>query len=88
MHHGGLYAVIKAGLKVGDETLVWKSPRTTAFKGDVGDYIPQDLWTGVGSIVPKWEFVQTAGDGTETPKLERTVVEAAKSREKQRQSRS
>jgi autophagy-related protein 17 len=59
-----------------------------AFKGDVGDYIPQDLWTGVGAKVPKWEFVQTGGEGVETPKLERTVVEAAKCREKQRQSRS
>lgn len=58
-----------------------------AFKGDVGDYIPQDLWTGVGASVPKWKFVQTEGNGSETPKLERTVVEAAKGREKHRRGR-
>ena len=58
-----------------------------AFKGDVGDYIPQDLWTGVGSHAPKWEFVQTEEEGSDIPKLDRTVIEAAKGREKQRQGR-
>ena len=80
-------AIIRKAMEQIEEESQLDMRERVAFKGDVGDYIPQDLWTGVGANVPKWEFVQTDGEGNETPRLERTVVEAAKGREKQRQGR-
>jgi autophagy-related protein 17 len=62
-----------------------------AFKGDVGDFLPVDLYLGVGSGAPRWEFVRVGGkggDGTdevETPDLERAVVEVAMRRDRERQ---
>jgi autophagy-related protein 17 len=80
-------AIIRKAIEQIEEESALDMRERVAFKGDVGDYIPQDLWTGVGANVPKWEFVQMEGKGSETPKLERTVIEAAKGREKQRQGR-
>ena len=64
-----------------------------AFKGDVGDFLPVDLYPGVGSEAPRWEFVRSGGKGggdgvgemEETPDLERDVVEAAIKRDMERQ---
>lgn len=57
-----------------------------AFRSDVGDFLPGDLWNGVGSNAPKWEFVLKEGKGgNETPDLERAVVEAAGRRDRDRQ---
>ena len=64
-----------------------------AFKGDVGDFLPIDLYPGVGSGAPRWEFVQSGrkglgditGELEETPDLELAVVEAAMKRDMERQ---
>ena len=63
-----------------------------AFRGDVGDFLPGDLWDGVGEAAPKWEFVRVNNDNSpkkDSPALTRSVVEAAakRDRERQRQNR-
>jgi len=80
-------AIIRKAMEQIEEESALDTRERIAFKGDVGDFIPQDLWTGVGANVPRWEFVQRDGEGNETPKLDRTIVEAARSRDKLRQSR-
>jgi autophagy-related protein 17 len=78
-------AIMRKAMEQIEEEAALDMRERGAFRSDVGDYIPQDLWTGVGAKVPTWKFVQIEGDGFETPKLDRAVVDAAKSREKQRQ---
>jgi len=65
-----------------------------AFRGDVGDFLPGDLWGGVAEGAPRWEFKPVGdlqGDGTKpsieilVPDLERAVVEAAIRRDRERQ---
>jgi autophagy-related protein 17 len=80
-------AVMRKAMEQVEEESALDLRERLAFTGDLHDFIPQDLWTGVGANVPKWEFVQTGEKGSETPKLERTVIEAAKGREKQRRGR-
>ena len=81
-------AIIRKAMEQIEEESALDTRERVAFKGDVGDFIPQDLWTGVGASVPRWEFVQRDGEGNETPRLERTIVEAARNRDKLRQGRS
>ncbi|CZS93092.1 probable Autophagy-related protein 17 [Rhynchosporium graminicola] len=57
------------------------------FRVDVGDYLPVDLWPGVNAPARKWDFVQNEeGEWAvkSLPVLERTVVEAAGRRDKER----
>lgn len=58
------------------------------FRLDVGDYLPVDLWPNVNSPAPRWEFViadgQEGQDGS-VPEIERSVVEAAGRRDRDRQ---
>ena len=65
-----------------------------AFRGDVGEFLPQDLWGGVADPAPQWEFKRMGDlqeDGTRSsieilaPDLERPVVEAAGRRYRERQ---
>lgn len=56
-----------------------------AFRGDVGDFLPGDLWGGVGQAAPKWEFVRAGNEDDFSPELERAVVEAAGKRDRERQ---
>lgn len=60
-----------------------------AFRGDVGDFLPGDLWGGVVEAAPKWEFValrnEEGQDGAEAPQLERAIVEGAVRRDRERQ---
>lgn len=78
-------AIIRKAMEQIEEESQLDMKERVAFKADVGDFIPQDLWTGVDAGVPRWEFVQTDGGvRNETPSLEREVVDAAKRREKQK----
>ncbi|EKD21307.1 kinase activator [Drepanopeziza brunnea f. sp. 'multigermtubi' MB_m1] len=57
------------------------------FRIDVGDYLPVDLWPGVNAPARKWEFNpvdEKEGYGS-VPMLDRTIVEAAGRRERERQ---
>jgi autophagy-related protein 17 len=60
-----------------------------AFQGDVGDFLPGDLWSGVAVGAPRWEFVPVGSregkESIEAPELERSVVEAAARRDRERQ---
>jgi autophagy-related protein 17 len=57
------------------------------FRLDVGDYLPVDLWPNVNAPAPKWDFVLADGQGQSesVPEVERTVVEAAGKRDRERQ---
>ncbi|KAH8595063.1 kinase activator [Bisporella sp. PMI_857] len=58
-----------------------------SFRAEVSDYLPGDLWGGVGDAAPKWAIQQLSSENkqsVESPNLERSVVEAAKRREKER----
>lgn len=61
-----------------------------AFRGDVGDFLPGDLWSGVVEAAPRWEFVALKNDegkeGAEAPQLERAIVEGAVKRDRERQT--
>ena len=60
-----------------------------AFRGDIEDFMPGDLWDGVGAAAPQWGVVQTSASKTqeheETPELTKSVVEAAGKRDRERQ---
>lgn len=55
------------------------------FRMDVGDYLPVDLWPGVNTKPPRYEF--GAGDDGEgqIPELDKSVIDAADRRERERQ---
>jgi autophagy-related protein 17 len=61
----------------------------TAFRSDVGDFLPGDLWGGVTEAAPRWEFAPFGNEegekGIEAPQLERAVVEGAARRDRERQ---
>ncbi|KAG9243498.1 autophagy-related protein 17, partial [Calycina marina] len=68
------------------------SVQREAFRVDVEDFMPGDLWGGVGVTAPKWDLVQTCADAANsktfvgsTPELSRSVVEAAGKRDRDRQ---
>ncbi len=57
------------------------------FRLDVGDYLPVDLWPSVNAAARKWEYTLIAdndSDGRSVPELDRTVVEAASRRDRER----
>lgn len=65
-----------------------------AFRGDVGDFLPGDLWGGVADPAPRWDFKRIEDLARNEPKssiailapdLERGIVEAADRRDKERQ---
>lgn len=60
-----------------------------AFRGDVGDFLPGDLWNGVTEAAPRWEFTLLSNDhgneSNEAPLLDRAVVEGAVRRDRERQ---
>jgi len=62
-----------------------------AFRGDVEDFMPGDLWDGVGAAAPQWDIVQATNSSTKaienkaTPDLSKSVVEAAGKRDRERQ---
>lgn len=60
-----------------------------AFRGDVGDFLPGDLWGGVIEAAPRWEFVPVGSEegevGSEAPQVDRAVVEGAVRRDRDRQ---
>ena len=63
------------------------------FKADFGEYLPNDLWSGIDSVPSTWEFgrrrmVDEAGEEVwveSVPELKESVVEAAGKRERDRQ---
>lgn len=62
-----------------------------AFRRDVGDFLPSDLWPGLVANAPRWEVGIFENEGEEgaqesTPDLERGVLEEAMRREKERAS--
>lgn len=60
------------------------------FRVDVGDYLPVDLWPGVNTPARRWDFVPLEEKDWAVgsmPVLERTVVEAAGRRDRERQRR-
>jgi len=61
-----------------------------AFRGDVEDFIPGDLWEGVGAAAPQWNIVPNTSsskslENKATPNLSKSVVEAAGRRDRERQ---
>lgn len=65
-----------------------------AFRGDVGDFLPGDLWGGVSEPAPRWQFQRVEASGGDqakssieilVPDLERGVIEAADRRDRERQ---
>jgi autophagy-related protein 17 len=56
-----------------------------AFRGDVGDFLPGDLWGGVAQATPRWEFQWIGSEDAFSPDLEKAVVEAAGKRDRDRQ---
>lgn len=57
------------------------------FRVDVGDYLPGDLWPGVNAAARRWDFAPIdAAEGLgSVPSLDRTIVEAASRRDRERQ---
>lgn len=63
-----------------------------AFRRDVGDFLPSDLWPGLVADAPRYEVAILSDDeGDEakengsTPELDKKIVEAAAKRDRQRQ---
>ena len=56
-----------------------------AFRSDVGEFLPVDLWDGVGVSPSRWEFARSGEEERSVPELEEEVVEAAGRRDKDRQ---
>lgn len=87
--------IMRKAMEQIEKVLEADSKEREAFRGDVGDYLPVDLWPGVSAAAPRWELVRKAvpaGDvveqevGVESlPELDRDLVEAASRRERERQ---
>ena len=60
-----------------------------AFRGDVGDFLPGDLWNRVTEAAPRWVFSalsnEDGNESNEAPQLDRAVVEGAVRRDRERQ---
>ena len=54
------------------------------FQLDSGEYLPYDLYPGVNAAAPRWEFREVGEKMGSTPDLNRTVVEAAARRDRER----
>lgn len=55
------------------------------FRADVGEFLPVDLWPGVGDVAPHWELVCVNGSAEKPlPLLSAGVIERAFKRAKQR----
>ncbi|TEA10523.1 Autophagy-related protein 17 [Colletotrichum sidae] len=65
------------------------------FRQDIGEFIPTDLWPGMGGGMKRWELVAVDDGSTEddvggqksTPALHRSVVDAARDRLERSQQR-
>jgi len=55
------------------------------FRIDSGEYLPADLWPGVHVTPPKWEFGLVDEKEGEVPVLEKSIVEAAAKRNRERE---
>ncbi|CCU81206.1 kinase activator (Atg17) [Blumeria hordei DH14] len=55
------------------------------FRADVGEYLPVDLWPGVGDATPRWNFIRIDGKNT-VPTIGSAVVEAAEMRVRAREN--
>lgn len=56
-----------------------------AFRSDVGEFLPVDLWGGVNASPSRWEFVRKGEEERSVPELGQSVVEAAGRRDRDRQ---
>jgi len=54
------------------------------FQLDSGEYLPYDLYPGVNAAAPRWELREVGEKMGSTPDLDRTVVEAAARRDRER----
>jgi autophagy-related protein 17 len=86
-------SIVKKAMEQIEKVVELDMRERDAFRGDVGDFLPGDLWGGVAEPAPRWEFKRTetlredaAQPSTEiiAPNLERGVVEAADLRDRER----
>jgi autophagy-related protein 17 len=86
--------ILRKAVEQVDRVLQVDQGERAAFRSDFGEYLPVDLWSGVNSNPPMWDFVKRAAvseDGVEegnlesVPELEKSVVEAAHRRDRARQ---
>jgi len=81
-------AIMKKAMEQMDKLVEADMREREAFRGDVGEFLPFDLWGGVADPAPKWTFSRAengAKSHNESPDLERSVVEAAIRRDRERQ---
>lgn len=81
-------AIMKKAMEQVEKVVEADMREREAFRGDVGEFLPFDLWGGVADGAPKWEFSRIAHASkpqNESPDLERGVVEAAVRRDRERQ---
>lgn len=51
-----------------------------AFRHEVAEYIPTDLWPGMDDAMRKWDVVPLQGESATTPALSKAVIQAAATR--------
>lgn len=87
-------SIMKKAMEQIDKVVEADMRERDAFRGDVGDFLPGDLWGGVAEPAPRWQFrrvdpVQENATKSSiailAPVLERSVVEAADRRDRERQ---
>jgi autophagy-related protein 17 len=89
---GKVKAIMKKAMDQVEKVVEADMREREAFRSDVGDFLPGDLWSGVGANPPKWEFgllgannSEFVGNEFESPDLDMDVVKAARKRDAERQ---
>ncbi|KAH8672004.1 autophagy-related protein 17 [Tricladium varicosporioides] len=80
-------SIIKKAMEQVDKVYEADMKEREGFRLDVGDFLPVDLFPGVNTPAPKWNFMLADGQDDmvgHVPELDRAVVEAAGRRERER----
>lgn len=79
-------AILKKTMDQLDQLYEFDTREREEFRADVGEYLPIDLWPGIGDFTPRWEFVRVDGGINDTvPLLNAEVIERAAKRARKRE---
>ncbi|EHK99856.1 putative Autophagy-related protein 17 [Glarea lozoyensis 74030] len=78
--------IVKKAMEQIEKVYAADTREREGFRLDAGEYLPVDLFPGVNTPAPRWEFVMAEGQGgASLPDVEMGVVEAASRRERERE---
>ncbi|KAI6247167.1 Autophagy-related protein [Erysiphe necator] len=80
-------SVLKKAMDQLDRLYEFDSREREEFSADVGEFLPVDLWPGIGDVTPRWGFVRVDGGVTDSiPHLSNEIIERASMRARKRET--